>query len=217
MAMFGTNAANRRLDVYSQVAGGSATKIDGEPFEINWVDWDRDGHQEGGIMYMNVGVKSWRDYLSRRISETIEQFDLDAYFLDIVGGWINNTKADMHEGTVRLIQDLVKKHPKVLPVGEMHYDALLPVIPLYQALAQRAYSQAVNKYARTFLHLSSAAPGRGSSGVHEWGFSKFDEETFNLNDVQIPSLNVVDDTFAHHRDVMAALIRRARERPQVSL
>lgn len=215
MAMFGTNAANRRLGIYSNLADASATKIDDEPFEINWVDWDRDGHQEGGIMYMNIGIQSWRDWLFTRISETIEQFGVDAYFLDIAGGWINNTKADMHEGTARLVHDLRRKYPRVLACGEMHYDALLSVFPLYQAFAQRAYPQAVNKYARTFVHLSSPAPGRGSSGVHEWGFSSFDETTLGLNDVQIPSLNVVDDTFERYRDVMAKVIRTANQRPQI--
>ncbi|MBC7671464.1 MAG: hypothetical protein H7247_03500 [Polaromonas sp.] len=60
--------------------------------------------------------------------------------------------------------------------------------------------------------LSSPAPGRGSSGVHESGFGHFNQETLSLSPSAIPTLQVVDDTFTAHRDVMAAIIRKARER-----
>jgi hypothetical protein len=61
-------------------------------------------------------------------------------------------------------------------------------------------------------HLSAPAPGRGSSGVHESGFGRFNTETLNLSPNAIPTLQVVDDTFAKHRDVMAAIIQKAKER-----
>ena len=57
------------------------------------------------------------------------------------------------------------------------------------------------------------APGRGSSGVHESGFGRFDPATLGLakRDGLIPTLQVVDDTFTKYRDQMAAVIRQARE------
>jgi len=65
---------------------------------------------------------------------------------------------------------------------------------------------------RAFQHLSLPAPGRGSSGVHESGFGHFNPTTLNLGKEQIPTLTVVDDTFDKHRDVMAEVIQKAKER-----
>jgi hypothetical protein len=72
------------------------------------------------------------------------------------------------------------------------------------------------KYARFFQHLSAPAPGRGSSGVHESGFGRFNAETLNLSPNAIPTLQVVDDTFDRYRDTMAALIAKAKERAGIA-
>ncbi len=212
MPMFGINAANERLPVFEKFADATMAQIDGDPFSLNWVDWDNDRHREGWMPYMNIGVDSWREWLSSRIDEVIRQYHVDAYFLDIAGGWENNTKADPHEGTRRLVADLRNQHPGVLCCGEMHYDGLLSFIPLYHAFSEFAYPAALTKYARTFQHLSHPAPGRGSSGVHESGFSPFDPKTLSLSDLFIPTITVVDDTFDRHRDVMAQIIARAKQR-----
>ena len=65
-------------------------------------------------------------------------------------------------------------------------------------------------------HLSSPAPGRGSSGVHESGFGRFNDDTLSLSPAAIPTLQVVDDTFTAHRDVMAAIIERAKQRAGIA-
>ncbi|HMC54001.1 MAG TPA: hypothetical protein VKH19_02425, partial [Gemmatimonadaceae bacterium] len=98
--------------------------------------------------------------------------------------------------------------PRVACVGEMPYDALHGFIPMYQAGGGSRWQ----KYSRFFQHLSAPAAGRGSSGVHEWGFSPFNQETLGLSERAIPTLQVVDDTFARHRDTMAAIIARAKAR-----
>ena len=118
---------------------------------------------------MNLGADAWRNHLEGRIAETIERYGVDAYFLDIVGGHVNSTNGDMHEGTRRLVQNLREKYPNVVRVGEMPYDALHGFIPMYQA----GYSPRWRSTPATIQHLSSPAPGRGSSGVHESGFAKF--------------------------------------------
>ncbi len=208
MPMFGANAANRRQEVFAGIADAATSKIDGDRFDLNWVDWDNDRHEEGWLSYMNLGVDSWRRWLAGRIAETIERYGVDAYFLDISAGWINNPKADMHEGTRQLVAELRSRHPQVLACGEFLYDALAAFLPLHQV-----YWPRMTPYVRAFSHLSSPAPGRGSSGVHESGFGRFDPQTLGLahRDGLIPTLTVVDDTFASHRGDMEAVIARAKE------
>ena len=208
MPMFGMNSANKKLPSWPSIADAITHKIDGDVYNLNWVDWNNDRHQDGWLGYMNLGADAWRKHLESRIAETIQRYDVDAYFLDIAGGHVNSTNGDMHEGTRRLVSDLRSRFPGVLCVGEMPYDALHGFIPLYHAGGGPRW----HKYSRFFQHLSSPAPGRGSSGVHESGFGRFNNETLSLSPNAIPTLQVVDDTFAKYRDVMAAIIQRAKQR-----
>jgi hypothetical protein len=207
MPMFGTNSANRRQPSFKQYQDGVVAKVDGEVMDLNWVDWDNDRHQEGWTAYMNLGVESWRRWLTGRIDEVITKYNVDAYFLDIVGGHVNCRNGDMHEGTRKMVLDLRAKHPDVACVGEMAYDALVEFIPMFHVGLGR-----LGQYSKNFQHLSSPAPGRGSSGVHESGFGRFNTETLSLSQGAIPTLQVVEDTFTQHRDVMAAIIAKAKER-----
>ena len=208
MPMFGANASNRKLPNFANFADAATERVDGDPFNLSWVDWDNDRHQEGFGVYMNLGVESWRRWLTGRIAETIDRYGVDAYFLDIIGGWMNNTKADMHEGARTMIAELRRRYPRVLCCGEFLYDALLEFIPLYHA----SYSTHYVPYARFFSHLSHPAPGRGSSGVHESGFGKWDAGTLSLSRRPglIPTLNIVDDTFTKYRDQMSDIIAQAK-------
>ncbi len=208
MPMYGTNSANRKQPVWPKIASGATHKIDGDIYNLNWVDWNNDRHQDGWLTYMNLGDDAWRKHMEGRIADMIERFGVDAYFLDIVGGHVNSTNGDMHEGTRALITNLREKYPKVLGVGEMPYDALYEFIPVYHAGGGERW----RKYARFFSHLSAPAPGRGSSGVHEAGFGRFNTETLGLSPTGIPTLQVVDDTFTKHRDTMAAVIAAAKAR-----
>ena len=216
MPMFGINCANIHHPDFAQFSDAAMSQIDGDHFDLNWVDWDNDRHMEGWSPYMNVGVDSWRNWLFNRISYVIDNFGLDAYFLDIVGGWENNTKADSHEGTRRLVADLKQKYPKVMVFGEMHYDALLSFIPVFHVQSESAYRPAYTKYGRAFEHTSHPAPGRGSRGVHEFGFGRFDPKIVAAETLIIPTITVVDDTFDKHRDVMADLITQAKQRARIA-
>ena len=215
MPMFGANAANRKRSDFRSFDDAVTFKPDGDRMDLNWVDWDNDRHQDGWLSYMNLGVDSWRKHMFERIADVIERYHPDAYFLDIVGGYVNNDKADMHEGTRKLVIDLRAKYPNVAPVGEMHYDAMMEFIPLYHSFGQTEITDIVQRYARFFQHLSSPAPGRGSSGVHEAGFGRWNAQTLGLRDSQIPTLQIVDDTFDKHRDDMEAVIQAARKRAGV--
>ncbi len=210
--MFGLNAANTQLPDYTQFADARTREIDGNAFNLAWVDWDNDRHDEGWGRYMNIGVEVWRNWMRDSVARIIERYGVDGYFLDIAAGWVNNTDADMHEGIRRLVQDLGADYPRVLAVGEFSYDALQAVLPVYHVFPARGYPAGFEKYCRTFSHLSHPAPGRGSSGVHESGFGHFDAKTLSLDPHEIPTITVVDDTFEKHRQVMGEIIARAKER-----
>ena len=212
MPMFGMNSANKKLPSWPSIAEAITHKIDGDVYDLNWVDWNNDRHQDGWLGYMNLGADSWRKHLEGRIADMIQRYGVDAYFLDIAGGHVNSTNGDMHEGTKQLVTGLRTRFPNVLCVGEMPYDALHGFIPLYHAGGGPRWQ----KYSRFFQHLSSPAPGRGSSGVHESGFGRFNNETLSLSPNAIPTLQVVDDTFTKHRDVMAAIIERAKQRAGIT-
>ena len=212
MPMFGANTANRNQPGFARIADAATAKIDGDRLDLNWVDWDNDRHQEGWLSYMNLGVDSWRSWLEGRIADAIQRHDVDAYFLDIVGGWVNNPKADMHVGTRRLVENLRRRFPRVVGIGEMHYDAMMAFIPMYHSFGQTLIKDIVQRHANFFQHLSHPAPGRGSTGVHEAGFGRWNPQTLSLSDAAIPTLNVVDDTFETYRNEMDAVIQRAKER-----
>jgi hypothetical protein len=212
MPMFGANTANREQPEFARVADAATSKIDGDRMDLNWVDWDNDRHQDGWLSYMNLGVASWRTWLGDRIADVIERYHVDAYFLDIVGGWVNNPKADMHEGTRALVTGLRRRFPGVPAIGEMHYDALLEFIPMYHSFGQTLIAGTVQRHARFFQHLSHPAPGRGSTGVHEAGFGRWNPATLSLADAALPTLNIVDDTFDTYRAEMDAVIREAKRR-----
>src|SRR5207247_4715344 len=131
----------------------------------------------------------------------------EASVVDIIGGWGSNATADMHEGARARSSEVRTRYPQVLACGECVYDALLEFIPLYHVYSPRGVP-----YARFFSHLSHPAPGRGSSGVHESGFGRWDPATLSLSrrDGLIPTLMVVDDTFTKYRDQMAAVITQAK-------
>jgi hypothetical protein len=208
MPMYGTNAANTKLPDWPTIASAVTRKIDGNVYNLDWVDWNNDRHGDGWLAYMNLGADAWREHLEGRIADMIERFGVDAYFLDIVGGHVNSTNGDMHEGTRRLVESLRARYPHVACVGEMPYDALHGFIPMFQVGLGPRWS----RYSRSFSHLSSPAAGRGSSGVHESGFGRFDTETLGLYPNTIPTLQIVDDTFTTHRDVMTSIIQRAKQR-----
>ena len=121
----------------------------------------------------------------------------------------------MHEGTRRLVAELRRRFPRVAAVGEMHYDALLEFIPMYHSFGQTLVADLVQRHGRFFQHLSHPAPGRGSTGVHEAGFGRWNPQTLSLTETTIPTLNVVDDTFDSYRAEMDAVIQKAKQRAQL--
>ena len=208
--MFGTNSANKSLPEFKAFADAVTEHIDGDAWDLNWVDWDNDRRNEGWMPFMNVGVASWRKWLGDKISAVISEFGVDAYFLDIAGAWENNRKADMYTGTVQLVADVRSRHPGVPPIGEMLYDAQMSCIPMSQVTRYAQYPAGQDAYVRNYEHLSRPAPGRGSTGVHEAGFTRYKPDIAPAQRA-IPTLSIVDDTFSQQREAMSAYIAQAKK------
>jgi len=84
--------------------------------------------------------------------------------------------------------------------------------PLFQAGPLTIYPEIFTKFARSTYHLSQPAPGRGSSGVHEYGFGCGGPyQRPSVDDLRIPQLPVVDDTFTRYKGEMEAVIGVAKE------
>ena len=69
----------------------------------------------------------------------------------------------MYVGTQQLVADLARRHPGVLPIAEMHYDALMSVFPLTQVPRYAQYPAGFYTYVDSYNHLSTPAPGSGST------------------------------------------------------
>jgi hypothetical protein len=212
-AMFGANVANSHLSVYKELANATTMTIDNEIHEFNVVDFDNDRQLDGWLSLMNIALPTWRNFLEERIAHVIDTYRIDSYFLDIAGAWENNTQGDMLEGTRKLVSELATRYPRVMPIGEFYYDALMGVIPVYQVPLYPLYVDGADKHVIYFDHLSHPAPGRGSTGVHEYGFSNYVAVTKDQR--AIPTITFADDTFEKHRDLVEEDIAMAMLRSQI--
>ncbi len=208
--MFGSNVANPASPSFAAVADARLVDVYDAPFPANYVDWDGDRKGDGSMVFMNLAVKSWRDHLAGRISAMIDRLKVDAYFLDICGLWENNTQGDMLVGTRDLVDGLARRHPGVPAIAEMQYDAQMAFIPMSHAARYSLYPLANDGKVASFNHLSWPAAGRGSTGVHEYGFNTYRPVTVDQR--QIPTITFVDDTFSTHRDAVARDLAAARVR-----
>jgi hypothetical protein len=164
----------------------------------NWVDWDNDRDRDNIWFPTNLGHPKFQEYMFNRICRTVDNFGVDGAFLDISHFWENDPNYSFFEGMRSLAQRLHERYKDFLIFGESWYDALLGVTPIVHAhtYLPRQWPEFFQKYARMTYHLSWPAPGRGSSGVHELGFSSFQVPDPN-RDI-IVTLSIVNDTLPDH-------------------
>ncbi|MBK8057293.1 MAG: hypothetical protein IPK33_05255 [Gemmatimonadetes bacterium] len=181
MPMVGTNSANCKQPRLGQDQERGDAQDRRRHLQPELRIWNNDRHRDGLAHLHESGrrhrVSTWK----RRIAETIERFGVDAYFLDIVGGHVNSTNGDMHEGTRLLVQNLRAGTPRCWAWARCPTTRSTPSSPCITLATGRSGGST----SRFFSHLSAPAPGRGSSGAHEWARA-LHQRTLGLNPQRDP-------------------------------
>jgi len=172
-------------------------------------EWDNDRERDDIWVPCNPGHPKFRQYLFKRICHTVDEYGVDGVFLDINHYWVNDPRYNICEGMRNLAGKLHDRYERFLIFGEGWYDAMLGITPLVHdhRLRLRQWPEFFQRYARVTYHLSYPCPGRGSTGVHERGFSEF--KVPDPNEDVIPTLGVVDDTLPSHREQVEKVIDAA--------
>ncbi|MBL8147921.1 MAG: hypothetical protein JNL34_16200, partial [Anaerolineae bacterium] len=176
MPMFGATCANAWASNFHEFGPSSVMQSPtGNRFHGNQPDWDISRAQDTGWQaWLNIGAPAWRRELSRQIAGLLDRYALDAIFLDCVEVWINDPESNLLEGYRALVGGLRDGRPELLVTGEDWFDALLGIFPIFQSSAYaRPVPDWVARYARLYGHLADSEPGRGSTGVFEWGYRPY--------------------------------------------
>jgi hypothetical protein len=212
MPMFGANCVNRNVAGFETWGAPAELRSpSGLAFQGNRPDWDTSrAHDPGWQMWLNPGVRSWRERLVDQVSTLVGLHSIPAVFFDTQQVWINDAQAGVYEGLVALRDELKSRFPELLVAGEGWYDALGAVTPLSQSLGHlpARWEETFARHNRCFMHLATGDPSRGSTGVHELGFSPFAVSP----DVphMIPTMTVVDGTMTEGRAGVDQVISQAR-------
>lgn len=172
MPMFGATCANAWADNFHEF--GPLSYIQSPTlnrFHGNQPDWDLSrAHDTGWQAWLNPGAPAWRRELTRQILDLLDRYQLDAVFLDCAEVCKNTPDYKMLEGYRTLNAGLREGRPDLLVAGEDWFDALLGIFPFFQSSAYaRPVPDWVARYARLYGHIADSEPGRGSTGVFEWG------------------------------------------------
>lgn len=210
MPMFGANCANANLPGFADWGAPAEMRSpSGLAFQGNRPDWDASrAHDPGWQVWLNPGAPSWRSRLVAQVSALTEAYALPAAFFDTQHVWVNDPRHDLYAGLAALRDELKTRFPDLLVAGEGWYDALGAVTPLSHSNTPAQWPEGFARGNRTFLHLSAGDPSRGSTGVHELGYSAFALAPDAPH--VIPTLPIVDGTIARAPDGVARVIEQAK-------
>lgn len=214
--MFGACGANMRYLKKLGLQDSIAQSSQGAQAVINWVDWNNDRGTDEQVRWANIGHPRFRKHMYNRICYTVDKLGADGTFLDINHWWVNDPNYNFFEGLQELVIKLHERYQDFLVFGENWYDKMLTLTPLVHPVhIDQWYHEHIDqwteffdRYARTCYHLSTPCPGRGSTGVHERGFSEF--RIPDPNREVIPTLGVVEDTLPKYTKEVEGVIKAAR-------
>lgn len=214
MPMFGMNSANTGTQSFEQWGEPARMRTaGGYVYQGNKPDWDTArAHDPAWQAILNPGAPTWRNRLLGQVSAIVDDYDLqrDAVFFDTSHWWTNDPGHRVFEGIQRLRDSLVSRYPELLMAGEGWYDALGALTPVsHSHVPERWADEAFAPFNRTFAHLSSGDPSRGSTGVHERGTQPF--HLYPLERHRWPTVTIVDGTMERAGDRVEAVIDQAKE------
>lgn len=208
MLMFGSNCTNRHHRDYKKYGPQSRLhEPGGEIFQGNRPDWATERCRDTSWqVWLNPGAPKWRNHLLNQIGSLIKEYNFDAIFLDTSGCWVNDPFYPVFPGYKKIKEKLYTNYPDKLLAGEMWYDALLTIFPLFQGPPLQLAPHIFAKYARSTGHLSIGDISRGSTGVFEKGYNPFSEPKVTTG--MIPMLTFVDGTLDKCREELASIIKK---------
>lgn len=209
--MLGANGAN--IEYVKRLGLSEAVMQDAWGIEkrLDWVDWDYDLATENNGMLMNLGHPGYRAYMLERASRLVDEFGVDGIFLDITFWWENDPRYSPYEGTRAWADEMRRRYPHLLLMAENSYDALWESFPMWaEDQGPTGHSAALYRYARQTYYLAHPSPGSGSGGIHEgaWFYQGW---KWNVPELTVPALSVVEDTITTHARETEAEIERARQ------
>jgi hypothetical protein len=209
--MLGANGANieyvKRLGLEDAVIHDAW----GKEKRLDWVDWDYDLATENNGYLMNLGHPGYRAYMLERASRLVDEFGVDGIFLDIAFYWENDPHYSPYEGTVAWVDEMRARYPHLLLFGENSYDALWGLFPMWaEDQGPTGHAAALHRYARQTYYLAHPSPVTGSGGVHE-GAWHYQGWKWNVPELSLPALSIVEDTITKHAKATEAEIERAKQ------
>lgn len=207
--MFGLIASNyRNTQKLGLQQAACCTAYDLEEI-IDTTEWDEDLSTDPIWQPLNVGEAKFREHLLSRIFWVTDTFDTDGVMLDISGWMPRDTQHNILDGLSILIENLRARYKEFLIFGEMGCELHMPLIPFFHSMAELEADHPFYRYCRTAYHLSFGAPGRGSTGVHEFGIRPYIRP--RVNKPAIPTLSIVSDTLPKHSREIEAVIKVAKD------
>ncbi len=202
MAMYGMNMANKNIPQIKRLADVSEFQsVSGAKFHNGSVDWEGAHHYDfNGLVQLNIGERTWQNYLFNQIKSATEAYGFDGAFLDIAACYVNDKNNNLYEGVVEFCDRLRTIKPQFLVSGEGYYDGLSRAMPLFQSghtdgklhYHDRVSEKLFTMFSREFAHLCIGDLSRGSTGVHELGTNT--DTTVPLRKAIIPTIALVEDT-----------------------
>jgi hypothetical protein len=144
-----------------------------------------------------------------QVSGLLRDFDLRAVFFDTHHVWENDPDYPLYEGLVAIRDELRSRFPDLLIAGEGWYDALGAITPVSQVGTPGRWPEIFARHNRTFAHLRSGDPARGSTGVHEAGYTPFTLVPDAAH--WWPTLTIADDSLERGSEGAEQVIAQARE------
>lgn len=185
---------NKMMDAGLKTAAGQV-KIQ------NWLDWNTDLQIETMGLIMNFGHPRYRDYMISKTADLFDTYDIDGIFLDGTLRWQNSPDYSTYEGLVQFTQEIRKRYPEKMIMGEDGYDAIYGLFDLFHTSAgPLGLENYMLRYTRQFYYLAYPAEN-GSAGIHEIGWSK-DSHTINnaKPEFTIPSISIFNGDLEKYGD-----------------